>query len=177
MDFRLGRDPESPVSSGTAGLGRRKATCSLALLLASVRPLRREEGPSLVAVCQRMATCDSREKLQTAPPHDVARDGGRSGFPASVIYIMISVVGYLRPSKVLRPHANHMLPPSAGVRLFWSLLLHPEEGLQRSKKDLTTNRSCWTSPYVVSWKGPVLKALAEGHPDGHLFEINDTDFL
>ena len=99
------------------------------------------------------------------------------GFPQVVIYIMISVVGYLRPSKVLRPHANHMLPPSAGVRLFWSLLLHPEEGLQRSKKDLTTNRSCWTSPYVVSWKGPVLKALAEGHPDGHLFEINDTDFL
>ena len=63
-------------SSGTAGLGLRKATCSLPLLLAGVRLLRREEDPSLMAVCEKMPTCDSREKPQTAPPHDVARDGG-----------------------------------------------------------------------------------------------------
>ena len=55
-----------PFSPGTAGVGRRTATCSFALLLAGVRPLLREEDPSLMAVCHRMATCDSRKKPQTA---------------------------------------------------------------------------------------------------------------
>ena len=62
--LRIGGVHEASVSSGTAGLGMRKATCSLALLLAGVRPLRRERGSS---VRQRMATCDPREKRQTAP--------------------------------------------------------------------------------------------------------------
>ena len=75
---RTTRWTPSPFSYGTAGLGRRKATCSFALVLGGVRPLWREEAPSLLAVCQRVATCDCREEPQTAPPHNVARDGGRS---------------------------------------------------------------------------------------------------
>ena len=32
-------------------------------------------------------------------------------------------------------------------------------------------------PYLVSWIGLVLKAVTDGHLDGHLFEFNYTDFL
>ena len=113
----------------------RKATCSLVLLLAGVRPLRREKDPSLMAECQGMATCEHREKPQTELRRDVARaaDLGVRGFPQLAIYPMISVSGYLRPSEGLRLTRINVSLPVAGVSEFWFLLLHPKEGLQRSK--------------------------------------------
>ena len=49
------------------------------------------------------------------------------------IYLMVSVSEYLRPSEGLRLTRIHVLPPVAVVSDFWSLLLHPEEGLQGSE--------------------------------------------
>ena len=60
-----------------------------------------------------------------------------------------------------------MLPPVAGVSEFWSLLLHLEEGVTEVENAILLD-----SPFLVSSIGPML-----GHPDGHLFEFNYTDFL
>ena len=91
------------------------------------------------------------------------------------INIMISVSGYLRPSEDFK--RINVLPPVAGVSEFWSLLLHPEEGLQRSKTGFHDDSILLDSPYLVGWIGLVLKVLTEGHPHGLFFEPKYSDFL
>ena len=46
--------------------------------------------------------------------------------------------------------AVNVLPPVAGVSEFWSLLLHPEEGLPRSKTGTRDDAILLDSPYLVS---------------------------
>ena len=91
---------------------------------------------------------------------DMPADLGVRGFPQMAIHLMISVSGYLRPSEGLRLTRVSMLPPVAGVADY-----------RGQKQDLTTIRSCWSSPYLVSWIGPLLKVFTE------LFEFNCIDFL
>ena len=70
-----------------------------------------------------------------------------------------------------------MLPSVASVSEDQSFLLHPQQGLQRSITGTHDDSILLDSPYCVSWIGPVLKVLTEGHLDGHLFEFNHTNYL
>ena len=85
LDYRLGEAKGHLQPCSTFGWGSAVAE---------------EVDPSLMAVCRRMATCDSREKPQTAPLmtwQGMAADLGVRGFPQMAIYFMVSVSGYLLP--------------------------------------------------------------------------------
>ena len=55
--------------------------------------------------------------------------------------------------------------------------MHPKKGLQRSKTGTHDDFVLQDSPHLMSWIGAVLKTLTKGHPHGHLFEFNCTNFL
>ena len=63
----------------------------------------------------------------------MAADLGVRVFPQMAVYLMISVSVSLRPSESRRLTRINVLPSDAAVSEFWSLLQHPEEGLQKSK--------------------------------------------
>ena len=154
----LGRVPEPPFSSGTAGLGRRKATGSLALPLARVRPLWREKDPC-VKGWRHVTPGKSRKLHALLTWQGMVADLGVQGFP-HMATLMIGVSGYLR---------THHAYQSVAARC----------GRQRSLEPPGAHDDSimLDSPYLVSWIGPVLKVLTEGHPDEPFFEFNCPDFL
>ena len=84
------------------------------------------------------------------PPHDVrgmTADLGVRGFPAHGNLPYDQRVG--------------VSAPVAGVSESLSLLLHREEGPQRSKTGTHDDSILLDSPYIVSWIGPELKVLTE----------------
>ena len=102
-----------------------------------------------MAVCQRMATRDSRNKPQTALPHDVAGDGGRSwsaGGPHMAIYPIFSG-GVFAPVRRPTPHTYQRVAARCGCRRPLESLATPGRETRHSRRF----RSCWT--VLTSWVG------------------------
>ena len=127
-----------------------------------------------------MPTCDSREKPQTAPPHDVARNGGRfwsAGVPANGNLPRDQRVGVSALVRGPAPHAYQRAAARCGRQRILELPATQSRQYRGSQTGSDDGSFLLNSPYLVSWIGPVLKILTGGHRDGHLFEFNYTDFL
>ena len=56
-----------------------------------------------------------------------------SGQIAMGIFVLMSLSTYLRPSQLLSTVTESLVAPNRSVSAYWTLLVHPEEGISRSK--------------------------------------------
>ena len=104
-----------------------------------------------------LAHGDSRKKPHTAPPfmtlQGMAADPRVRGFPLMAIYRQRAYASHV--STCCRPlRASATLEPLAAF------------GRMTVGHDDSNLLDC---PHHVSWIGPALKVLTDGHPDGHFF--------
>eukprot|EP00959_Pyramimonas_sp_CCMP1952_P039869 833590-Pyramimonas_sp.AAC.1 len=89
--------------------------------------------------------------------------------------VMIGVSCYLRPSELLNLTSNDLVAPASLVSQYWSLLLHPSEGEERSKTGDADDSLIIDSAYMLPWVHDFLQALKE--KGGRLWSFDYLTFL
>ena len=75
------------------------------------------------------------------------------------LFTMMCLSAYTRPGELLRCRVANLIKPSPGVTETWSLLLNPEEYLQRSKTGEFDDSLSLDSPYMKHWAPPLMQQL------------------
>ena len=91
------------------------------------------------------------------------------------IFVLLSLSTYLRPSQLLTVVTDGLIPPNQSISAYWTLLVHPEEGLSRSKTGEADVSFLLDSAYL-SYLEPIyhiLKQKGKGRP---LFEFTYGEY-
>ena len=92
------------------------------------------------------------------------------------LFVLIMLCTYLRPGQLLSVRGTGLTPPTQGVTAHWSLLVHPEELVGRSKIG-DANVSILLDSSWAKWIGPAMKELKETAGDGPLWTFDYGDLL
>ncbi|CAE8626378.1 unnamed protein product, partial [Polarella glacialis] len=84
------------------------------------------------------------------------------------IFILVQVSTYARPGELIRLTRNSLIPPTQGVTKYWSLLLSPEEKVERSKTGNSDDSLLFDSP-CLQWLGPALHVMKQGPAEENLW--------
>ena len=91
------------------------------------------------------------------------------------VYTLMLLNTYLRPSQLLSCLGKSLLPPTLGASRHWTLLVHPEDQLGRSKTgeaDVSFLLDC----KYLQWMPPIYIVLAQRSKDLPLFNFNYPEF-
>lgn len=81
------------------------------------------------------------------------------------VFLMTALSSYARPSELLRCRVFSLVRPASGITRSWSLLLSPEEFLERSKTGEYDSSISLDSPYLGNWAAKLYSVLKTAHPD------------
>jgi hypothetical protein len=92
------------------------------------------------------------------------------------IFNLVQVSTYTRPGELIRLNRSSLIPPTKGVTKYWSLLLSPEERVERSKTGCADDSILLDSPWL-QWLGPALQILKQGPREENLWGFDYPQYV
>ena len=92
-----------------------------------------------------------------------------------VIFVVMMVGLYARPGELLRLRRKELLPPMEVASRTWSVLLFPSDEEARSKVG-ESDDSLRVDFRMTPWLPQVLKVMAAGDSDAHVFQFGYPGF-
>mmetsp|Transcript_86300 Transcript_86300/g.155440 ORF Transcript_86300/g.155440 Transcript_86300/m.155440 type:complete len:465 (-) Transcript_86300:300-1694(-) len=92
------------------------------------------------------------------------------------IFNLVQVSTYARPGELIRLTRSSLIPPTQGVTKYWSLLLSPEEKVERSKTGSSDDSLLLDSPWL-QWLGPALHVMKQGPAEENLWGFDYPQYV
>ncbi|CAK8994704.1 unnamed protein product [Durusdinium trenchii] len=126
---------------------------------------------------RRLAPGTSRKAYPLGVWCAIALELKRLGHLQMAVFTLVGLSSYSRPSELLRCRAFSLVKPSPGITEFWSLLLNPEERMDRSKVGEFDDSIALDSPWMRPWAATLLKPLASQGADLPLWNFNYSHYF
>ncbi|CAE8693166.1 unnamed protein product [Polarella glacialis] len=92
------------------------------------------------------------------------------------IFNLVQVSTYARPGELICLTRSSLIPPTQGVTKYWSLLLSPEEKVERSKTGSSDDSLLLDSPWL-QWLGPALHVMKQGPAEENLWGFDYPQYV
>ena len=106
----------------------------------------------------------------------MAVDLSRRGHPLMSVMLLLAFSCYLRPGDAFCLRRGDFIPPASGVTTTWTLLLYPQERLERSKAGTADNSLALDSAWL-QWLSPVLAVISQGDSESSPWNFTYLEYL